>query len=188
MILNAKINSADYQRIVTKLNMIRKAATPTAGDSVVIKYVLRTVLDDYVESVVSAMGVVPAEGGSVTPKGLLGSTRSIHWEALAQATVAKKESEGWTAEIWAATGKAADAVKIHTQFTKNQAHLFAGLKSSDGAAYSHAWRTELGQFANGRKIARPLFLIINQMFTENSDKIVREINRLIIQESRWGGR
>lgn len=182
---DANVVRPDINRIVKKLTAVHKAASPKSN-SVIIRFILRQVLEDYVESAVSVMGVVSSDGGTVTPKGMMGVTKSMTWEPLAQKTVDKKFEATGSAEIWAYTGAAKDGVKIHTSTTTNQSKMFAGLQPSDGAAYYHAWRTETGQFAKGRQVARPLFTVLNDIFRYNIPVIVKEINKLLVHEAKWG--
>lgn len=182
--LDAVVKRMDLNRIVKKLGTVQK--TLTGNDSILVKFVIREVLDDYRQAIVSAMGVVSSDGGTVTPESFMGLSRSITWEPLAQVTVDKKMTKGWHTEIWAATGAAKDAVKIHSTHTANTHKLFVGLQPSDGAAYKHAWKTEVGEVSTGRGTPRALFTVMNDLFRYNTPIIVEKLQQLIVREAKWG--
>jgi|LGOV01.1.fsa_nt_gb hypothetical protein len=174
-------SSYDVARIATRLTKIGKMIT--AKDGVAIKLVVRRVMEDYVQAVTSVMGVVdPTSGGNVYATPFLGVSQGFYFAPLSERTMRlKSEKPGYIAEIWAATGRTKEAVKVK-EFSYQDGHrLFAGISATDDpTAHRHALRTEYGvENMDGSKTPRALFHLINDVFTNKRQVIVDEIAKLI---------
>lgn len=179
-----KLNEKDIAKIKNKLN--KTIAASQRKGSPVYNYRL-DILNDYKETIVSAMGSVDGEsGGSPTSKSFIGKDLNVTWAPLSSLTLSTKEIKGWSLSIWEASGETKEAVKVY--------ETFAGIDGSkDQWAFEKALMTEYGGAVHEGGPSdynkRALFTIANSIFNENKEAIKKAIAQKVVETARqqgWG--
>lgn len=187
----ANFDSNDLKRITSK---IRKIEDNLRGGSLLA--VMQAVAEDYKVVVTSKMGTINARNPASPIFTYEGKSITSRWAALGPATIAKKEKKGLTSggmvSFWYATGAALSAVgatRLMGFKSGDVEGYFAGIsKAADPEAFKHALRTEFGGDGPGdpKWPARGLFLLANNVFLANKEKIFEKLHRALMQGVNWG--
>jgi hypothetical protein len=189
-----KPRAGDLNRIAAKLTAWQKRIFAANGE--VIEFLVEEVGEDYREAVVSGMGVVSEDGGSVTLKPFLGHPGpTANFQALSDKTRSKKRKQKtWNLNIWMASGATARAVQVHSPKTSaRRVEVFSGiLGSTHRDELEKALRVEHG-FDDPSILeswpARSLFTVLNAAIRQYRGAIARRLHAIIIEEARmvgWG--
>lgn len=182
-----KVNQNQLNAIQKKLNSVVNKISANTKSTALYKYRLE-ILNQYRETIVSAMGEVRGEEGGSVGLEMLGDFQSVHWEPLTERTLNEKRIASASLYIWEATGDTKRAVRIQSD------NGFAGIDGRlNPDELEKALQVEFGgAFSENEKpewYKRALFTIANQLFRQNREQIKREIARKVVETARqegWG--
>lgn len=188
------ISKADLRRIRRKLDTFMAGLVEEKGPVLKVLFKLVT---EYSETVASGMGVLSPPSSSMFGTGFvnaslvhpfMGDRVTVHWQELADFTIARKQALNLELSIWAATGDTKRAVKPWVKAYKHTATVFGGIDAAKNPLEARkALATETG--ADGSWAERALFTEINEIFVRHYSDILDSV-QLAIRDTadkvKWG--
>lgn len=175
--VKVKTNSKDAGRIRRRAEVVARSIESRKG--LVFQYTGELVTE-YMHAVVSGMGRFPGDSDAAGSLSYGSFSFDIKWRRLSEHTLEVKRKEGWSMNIWEATGDTKNAVKVYAE----AGGWFAGIKNPD----EYVLAVEFG--ANADNIPkRALFTEASNAFKANREVIYKNLRTKVFQsfkDAGWG--